>query len=284
MVKHDYSRCQGAFQDLPQISVTYLVSFVLYWIALSAIIVVWLMTILRKTRTQNKALIGAFFAISLFANLISYTIRIAGLVLQECGEDYNSHYKINIAADIFSRLALFCLLVVVTLNLNTAIFGNLDTKRNVSKLVTIIVLTFMGLLTIAFTGLTCYVWWFGSHLLYNVDVNPVLAEIRLAVAYWVLYLFTLFVGAGFMISGFMATKSRRVFPNRTVSLIASVYLAMIAWVSISLANSAKSLQYETFELDTYAALQVLYCFFQALVYIFVLLMGRSKDSGVIHEK
>lgn len=285
MEGNDDTKCQKAFVDLPALTITYLVAFVLLWLVLSSLAIIWVMGIFSKRRSQNKALIGAFFGISLMANLISSTLQIVSLVLLECGHGYYSHYRIRITWIIFERLAFFTLLVVVTHNLNTAIFGNLDIKRNVSKLVMLVALTFMGLLTIAFIVISCYVQWLAVNIFHeDADLRPAHAEPRLAAAYWVLYLFALLLGAGFVISGFMATKTRRVVTRRTIYLIATLFLSMFVWVSIVLAHSAVALQYESFSVNEYAGLQFVMCFFLATSYICVVLIGKSNISNTVQTK
>lgn len=66
-------------------------------------------------------------------------------------------------------------------------------------------------------------------------------------------------------------------------IVAALYLSMIAWVAILLAHSANTLRYETFELETYAALQVLYCAFQAASYVFVVWIARMRVPVVEAE-
>lgn len=255
-----------------EVTIPVLVCYILYWIALLVILIAW--PLFRKKNPNSKGLIGWIFGASVSSNLIAYSLGIVGLILGECRR--RNQYEINIASTVFGRIALFCLLYVVLLGINTHLRDRLESKRSISKLVIYGTLAFMALLTIASISITCYALWAGENWWKLISVDVIVADWRLAVAYWALYLVVVIMGGVFATRSLLTLRSRRTSSGLLATFVGATFFSMFTWALIKVIRSSNNLAYNPWTTEAYVAVEWLSSIFQVASYILILLTARVK--------
>lgn len=152
------------------------------------------------------------------------------VTLLECGVIWRNYYDFQIAFTLFFNLANYLLLVIVVWGVNNTLVGRLNSGQSVVKVITLILSGFMGLLTAALIGLSCYISWSrtpaGSDMLEsstNFDnyIGVVLSYQRYALAYSVLYLLSVIAAGGLAIATLIRMRSRNILVGVSLHTISS---------------------------------------------------------------
>jgi hypothetical protein len=148
----------------------------------------------------------------------TYICSIISTILLQCdATDATSYYSWNIAIVIFSYISYWLFLVVVVFNLNTMLRRQLDAGHSnaIFKIVPLAILGLMGLLSCAAAGMSAYVYYgsgrrfsfrYSYSSSYKVVLHPLLA---LKVAYYSLYLISLFASGGLALMTIMSLRRAR---------------------------------------------------------------------------
>lgn len=282
----DPGNCSNAFKQSPEISIPIFICFVLYFCALLGITVAWVITYIRKKNPETRALAGWLFGISVVCHAVAYLTHVTMFLLSECGHHFLSLYRASIAFVLFDRISVFALLFLILHSLPSVLFGRLSLTRNVSKLVTLVVLGLMGALTIVVIVIGCYVEWVISDLRRWSRSGIVDVEPRLSIAFWILYLFSVFLGIGFVVSSVVVARTRRVVDTRTITFITAIFISMVGWVAIRVALDGSRVSNTRWEYPTLIGLQYVMGLFMILTYSLVLHVARSRkvEDGVVVEE
>lgn len=152
-------------------------------------------------------------------------------MLRECKTtDDNSYYSWFIAWTVFRELGLYLLLVVVFYGVNDLLRNHLGSNPGLFKILYGIVLGIMGVLTAAYLGLECYnLWLLTDDGMDSDQERHIWEELRLAIAYYVLYLIVVIAGGALSIVSIVSMRSRRL--NTNVSDHTTFHTAPSNWLA-----------------------------------------------------
>lgn len=148
-----------------------------------------------------------------------FTLLVVSVTLLECGVIFRNFFDFQIAYTLFFSLGNYLLLVIVVWGLNTILVGRLNSSRSAIKAITLVVTGFMGLLTAALIGLSCFIAWrnteAGRDTLVTNDqfekyLDVLLSYQKYVLAYWVLYLLSVIAAGGLAISTLIRMRSRNI--------------------------------------------------------------------------
>jgi len=133
-------------------------------------------------------------------------------MLRECkSSGYDSYYNLVIAYAIFFRVSNYILLVVVVWSVNILLRKRLNSGRTFYKGICLAIISVMGALTCGYIGLSSYNTWTltaaGSEFFRR---SKSAEAIKLAVAYWILYLLSIVASGALSIVTLLSMRSKRV--------------------------------------------------------------------------
>ncbi|KAH7115317.1 hypothetical protein B0J11DRAFT_129394 [Dendryphion nanum] len=270
------SACPGAFSGIYGTRVEYFVIWVLHWVALLAILIVW--PRIRKNNPKTKRLVGPFFGIGLVLNLFAMTMQLIMIVLWECqSTDENDYYNVAIAYSIFFRIAYYFLLIVVVWGVNVILRDRLGGAYPVVyKFVINGLLTFMGLLTVAFIGLQSY------NLFSSTDAGSgyrlSMQTAQFILAYWVLYMVTLIVGSALALVTITQLRTRPPALGSAFGFIIALFISSIIWVVFLIVAYGVSISFSPttyIQPEGFIAFEYITVIFMTVSYVLVLLVAKN---------
>jgi hypothetical protein len=160
-------------------------------------------------------------------------INLVATALLECGRgslDLNGYYNLSAASDVFYMLANYLLLVLVVWAISSALRERLGAQtRNtpfpasghkVSRIMSAVILGFMGCFTVAFVAIDIYNYVASTSR--RRRPNRIYELNYISISYWSLYILFSLAGAGMSFARIKALRSRGLNVNvRHVSFPAS---------------------------------------------------------------
>jgi hypothetical protein len=217
---------------------------------------------------------------------------------------WRNYYDFQIAFTLFFNLANYLLLVIVVWGVNNTLVGRLNSGQSVVKVITLILSGFMGLLTAALIGLSCYISWSrtpaGSDMLesstnFDKYIDVVWSYQKYALAYSVLYLLSVIAAGGLAIATLVRMRSRNILVGVSLHTNSSyvpmltqsqdiffwtvaLFFCMLLWIIFQIIPFAASIN-DTSNIQpvTYIAIQYLNDFFLLFSYISLIFLSKSKS-------
>jgi hypothetical protein len=130
--------------------------------------------------------------------------------LQQCGQaNLSSFYNLNIVATVFYGIGYWSLLVVVVWTLPSMLRERLDRKSKLSRAICLATVVFMGFFTCVNIGLQCYHLWLNTvDGLYSGQPAFFEEQLRIGLAYWVLYLASILAAGALVLLAMQPMRSK----------------------------------------------------------------------------
>jgi hypothetical protein len=140
----------------------------------------------------------------------TYALDVSAQTWQQCGQaNLSSFYSLQIVIIIFYGLGYWSLLVVVVWTLTSMLRERLDRKWNLSRAICLATVVFMGLFTCVNIGLQCYNLWLNTMGgLYSGQPALFEEQLRIGLAYWVLYLASILVAGALVLLAMQPMRSK----------------------------------------------------------------------------
>ncbi|KAF2008450.1 hypothetical protein BU24DRAFT_468868 [Aaosphaeria arxii CBS 175.79] len=230
------------------------VAYCLLWVALLGLIVARSKVV--KKLPGATILIGPLFLGSVWSAFFATSLMIVGTMLLECSTTPPLTYMYWVLVfNIFYSLSLYLLLVLVFYTVNKALHQHLNNTPGYLRIVNYVVLGFMGILTVALTGLWSYNYYAASEA-GRIESAPLLSEEanKLDIAYFVFYLVTVSAGGVLAIMSLVSMRSRKIPTGNLFAQIIGLYVSMFIWVLINLIEDGTYLpDVDNFSRDVYIA-------------------------------
>jgi hypothetical protein len=140
----------------------------------------------------------------------TYALDVLTQTLQQCSQvNLSSFYNLQIVIIILYGMGYWSLLVVVVWTLTSMLRERLDRKWKLSRAIRLTTVVFMGLLTCVNIGLQCYHLWLNTmDGLYSGQPAFFEEQLRIGLAYWVLYLASILVAGAFVLLAMQPMRSK----------------------------------------------------------------------------
>ncbi|KAF2183912.1 hypothetical protein K469DRAFT_751291 [Zopfia rhizophila CBS 207.26] len=225
--------CPGAFKSEYATTISYFVAYCLFFlVALGTLIA---MIKIKKKHPHSEKLLGWLFGVSLSFFLLGYALVIIATVVTEC-EITNMLNNGGLAVEIFFSLAEFLLLCLVLYGVNTELRKLVGSKPSFLNIICGVVLGIMFVLTAA------YISFFSYNTISLVSSDQLISsQQKLAAAYYVLFLLSVFLGSVGIIISIVQIRSKEVNSAGLVGWIIVLIVSMNIWVLFILVIVAASM-------------------------------------------
>ncbi|KAF2730742.1 hypothetical protein EJ04DRAFT_567425 [Polyplosphaeria fusca] len=237
----------------------------------------------RKRHPGAKRILGGIYIVGLLFFFIGYALQLVGTLLLECGTTpYLTYYNWTIAWNILFRISTFLLLVCTVWLVNCSLREKLGHSSTYFNVIYGVVLGVIGILAAALVGLTCYNIWSLTQDYYWYDDAPAnlgQAQNKLGLAHWILYWLAALVAGALSIVNIVSMRSKRINTQGLLGWIIALTISMFIWVLFNIVEfgivvSPNLNVYPP--LEFYTAASWIINFFQALSWIFLIVIAKSR--------
>jgi hypothetical protein len=235
-------------------SQVYYARSVVYFVAFLATAVAFCM--FQKRTTAGKKLLGLPYLLALLFFIITYALDVLTQTLQQCGQaNLSSFYSLQIVITIFYGMGYWSLLVVVVWTLTSMLRERLDRKWKLSRAICLATVVFMGLFTCVNIGLQCYNLWLNTMGgLYSRQPALFEEQLRVGLAYWVLYLASILVAGALVLLAMQPVRSKHASGGALQGCITLMFALLSVWCLITIIEYARQITGEAWELTVSATL------------------------------
>ncbi|KAF2796596.1 hypothetical protein K505DRAFT_359177 [Melanomma pulvis-pyrius CBS 109.77] len=270
------SSCPGAFQydsrELAQSRAAYFAEYCVFFLV--ALFILIAMRRVKKRHGNAKRLLGPIYLVSLLFALLGNALLIVATMLQECRTtDFRSFYQWAIAFLLFFRLSNFLLLVLVVYNVNDLLRQLHGHNPSYFKFIYGFILAIMGALTCGLVGIQCY----NASVSAYVSSGPSLgdAEIRLRLAYYVLYLVSILAAGALAAATVVSMRARGTPRGNLTGWTIALMFSMFLWTLFTVIEYASNFTDQGFDYKVYLAFSWIENTSQAFSWICMLFIAKS---------
>ncbi|KAF2477741.1 uncharacterized protein BDR25DRAFT_308617 [Lindgomyces ingoldianus] len=274
--------CPGAFKmSYLSTPIPFFVSYCVFFLVILFIMIG--IGKVKKNYPQSRKLLGGVYGVAQLCFLIGYALIIIATMLKECATtDYSSYFSWQIAFGIFFRLGYFILLVVFFWGVNSHLAVPLGGTPTYYKIISGVVLGFIGILTVAVTGLSAYNSWTATDAGSNAE--SVISPFKgLLVAYLVFFLLSIFAGFALMVVSISQMRSKGIPTHGLMGWAGFATFCMFIWVLFYLVEAIAAVMDKYFDQGkawdqqrTYQAFEYIEDLFQALSFIAILCIAKHR--------